>query len=677
MRIECDSHSLSSTKLAEIFWRRCCALAAAHVFGMEWNGSKAVRTDRPATGHWGANPGIAWIAAHLASQARVDELGLLVGTGHASSFFFAHDALFRDKAESVINADIARYCVPGGYDSELMQILPSRPIISGELGSALAQSQAIALHRPEKNIGCVIGDGELETPNSLAALLHLEELYQHTKINWFPVINANGAKMGADAVMSPHRIVKLLEAMGYECVVSVDDGVEANKAAASILTSIRCGRKTAWVSVTDKGWPAPANLFETPFRGSFAHKVPRVIEEPKIYEIEAWVSELANPILGDWSFETKVAQKLARKIDFRLVNVSEDKTQFRVHQDTCAASKDDRSWVRPIEAVDAVLCENSIPIFSPDEAKSNRFILSLENQLVTEVLSEETCASWSIGTAAMGSPAAFVTYEAFASLTSSQIAQYAKLILSDPDTERGSLLIILSSLGWANCPTHQNTDFASIVLARSHAFFRLFTPPCADTARMIASEALKRPNSISVIVSSKQPMPAPGLRYFEGQISWDLSFSDENQFDGHVIAIGDVCVAEAVAAAEILRHEGKQICVTVLAEIPGFHTSMALHCKSKNVIATAWCSPQVVAGSLYRAYGCVFPIFGMMEKFGSTPWETLINNELDRYSIIKNLGFHAWKPAGAPSGEGIPEFSYAGLLQADASNKKTLPLDNT
>jgi len=68
------------------YWRACCALALGHALGSSWP-LETEWTPRASPGHWGCNPGIAWIIGHLA-DGLADEASItaVIGTGHATSF---------------------------------------------------------------------------------------------------------------------------------------------------------------------------------------------------------------------------------------------------------------------------------------------------------------------------------------------------------------------------------------------------------------------------------------------------------------------------------------------------------------------------------------------------------------------------------------------------------------
>lgn len=129
--------------LADRYWRSVCALASCHLLGTTWPPPGVPQRGR-LVGHWGCNPGIGWITAHLASHWSSEQpLLMVVGTGHASSFVFAHNALQTRADPAAITAAAARYGQPHGDPAELVG-QPNVPYLGGELGPALAVSQGLA-----------------------------------------------------------------------------------------------------------------------------------------------------------------------------------------------------------------------------------------------------------------------------------------------------------------------------------------------------------------------------------------------------------------------------------------------------------------------------------------------------------------------------------------------------
>src|SRR5262249_1548871 len=125
-----------------------------------------------------------------------DPFLLMIGTGHATSFTLAQEALRRNWSSAEISAAAGRYGQAGGDPTELLGWPPGIPLASGELGPTIAISQAVALNNGDQLVVCVVGDGECESPASLAGFAHRAVLFGDRRVPWLPVVNANGARMG-------------------------------------------------------------------------------------------------------------------------------------------------------------------------------------------------------------------------------------------------------------------------------------------------------------------------------------------------------------------------------------------------------------------------------------------------------------------------------------------------
>jgi xylulose-5-phosphate/fructose-6-phosphate phosphoketolase len=617
------------------YWRAATALAGSHVFGMTWPPPGRPLRSR-LVGHWGANPGIAWIVGHLASHWREEEPFLLaVGTGHANSFTFAHEALRSCWTSGEICAAIERYGQPGGDPPEFVGWPLGVPLVSGELGPAIAVSQALAVHQPERMVVCIIGDGEFETPTALAGLLHRKVLFGNRPVRWLLVVNANGATMGGPARYDGDSISRCLGGMGYETICSDDDAHRASIAAREALSRATNGNAVVWVSATKKGWPAPDPLLDRSFRGASAHKPPAGLNssDPQFVKvIGEWLSTLTRGIIEYEGKPLDEVVDLARCATFTLPDVKCQSGNLR--QDS-PSPLPLFGWSSPVAAADLAIADSGATVYSPDEASSNRLFKCLERGTVIEVLSEETCFAWTLGTVEAGQPAVFATYEAFAPLISSQVAQYSKLISNRPARGTPPVLVLVSSLGWANSPTHQNTDLAATIIARPFPNVSLLCPLGATSAKIRLAQTMQGlRDSLAVVVCSKQnlfDLPDPGGAAVE------IALAEADRYVASIVAVGDVCVTEAVAAMIAAAQSG--VCVRVVAIVDVTAVDPE-RCGAVELIAEepavgiVWCAPRIMESLLWSAAGRMFSVHGYREKTGATPWETLRKNQMDRQSLL-------------------------------------------
>lgn len=621
----------SAPDAALAYWRACCAIAAAHAFGRGWPPSEAPPVREP-RGHWGANPGIAWIAAHLAAGwDRSEPLQLVVGTGHATSFVLAHEALREGWPAQRINHLIEKYGSPGGCPSELLEQPARPPHLFGELGAAVGVAQGLASASGRPTV-CIIGDGECETPATLAALAHGAVLANRGDMPLIVAVNANGARMGGPARFGADALARLFMAMDYEVARSNENPTEAGAAALKALTAAAEARPVIWISCTPKGWPASDPFAARPFRGSAAHKVPA--EGCNDGMLRSAAAELVTELAAYAFLPDGQPRRDARTLAARLSLAA-------------PASKDVvvqpyRGWFKgsaprpPIVAVDQALAEKGVTLFSPDEAASNRLHRCLEAGLVTEVLAEEVCLAWTIGYAAAGREAVFATYEAFAPLAASQLAQYAKLVAVQDLAPRPPVAVLLTSLGWGNAPTHRNSDLAAVFLNRGSPRFRLICPlGAASAAWRLRSAFEETRGGAFAMVCSKQALPdlpdpgGPVVRFRHGG-----SFASAEAI---IVTCGDICVAEAVAAMTLAAECGRVIEVVAVVE-PTALTNLesgALAAPGVPLLGAVWCAEPMISGPLWRTAGRIFPIRHSEGAGGATPWEHLVSAGLDRHSLLR------------------------------------------
>lgn len=644
--------------LADRYWRSVCVLAACHLLGTTWPPPGTPQRTR-VVGHWGCNPGIAWVAGHLASHwIGPQPLMMVVGTGHASSFCFAHRAIQTQASSAVISAASARYGQPGGDPSELIGH-PNVPYVGGELGPALAVSQGLAAASAAPLVACVVGDGECETPAALAALAHADVLLRRGGTPWLPVINANGFRMGSSARFTPAELDQILVGFGYEVFQSNHDSAEASAAARNALTAIKEGHRAVWISVTEKGWPAPEFVNGYRYRGDAAHRAPPTMRTtgPDKSQIVEWFDAIGSSDLfsGSGLSDDRVGE-MARRVVFATPPANSKPTVGGGKDSDrapCLARNVDRvvrpGWSEPIVAVDEQLAARSTLIFSPDEAASNRMTRCLAAGHVVEVLAEETCAAWAWGSVEAGRPAVFATYEAFAPIAGSVLTQYVKMVHARPNRNIPPLIVLATSLSWANSPTHQNTDLTGALVARQLPNVAVVYPVGAQSAASrVAEIADTRSSGLALLLCSKQSLsdpPDPGGAVLRYKIAGGPPAA------AILIAIGDVCVTEAVAAAAIAAGVGVGVEVLAVVDLNVAAETLkriAAVVRDLPVVAATCCAPDYAARLLWGSLQRFFPIHGYHERWGATAWETLRANRLDRLSLLEALAHQGAELSQSP-----------------------------
>lgn len=223
--------------------------------------------------------------------------------------------------------------------------------------------------------------------------------------------------------------------------------------------------------------------------------------------------------------------------------------------------------------------------FCPDETESNKMhcLFDVTNRAymwplqahdehmgptgrVMEVLSEQSLQAWLEGYLLTGRHGLFGTYEAFATIVSSMVDQYAKFLKQSTRVPWrkpiSSLNYILTSLGWRqehNGYSHQNPGFISSVLQKHGAFSSVYFPVDANSLLITLEDCFKRTNSINVIAAGKQPMPQwLTLEEAREQIRvgvsvWKWAHPGSENPDVILAAAGDHMTLEAMAAISILK----------------------------------------------------------------------------------------------------------------------------
>jgi len=229
-------------------------------------------------------------------------------------------------------------------------------------------------------------------------------------------------------------------------------------------------------------------------------------------------------------------------------------------------------------------------VFGPDETASNRLqaIYEVSKKVwmadmlpedadggelsrdgrVMEMLSEHTLLGWLEGYLLTGRHGLFHTYEAFAHVIDSMFNQYAKWLDMSKNhvpwrASVASQNILLSSTVWRqdhNGFSHQDPGFIDLVTNKSPSVTRVYLPPDANTALVVADRCLRSTDCINVIVADKQKhlqftaIDEAIVHCAKGIGIWARASTDEGAEPDVVMAsCGDVATQEALAATALLR----------------------------------------------------------------------------------------------------------------------------
>src|SRR5437879_1365645 len=258
-------------------------------------------------GHWGTQPGLNLVYAHLNRliQDTSASVLLVVGTGHGAPAILADLYL-----EGTISEFYARYSQdiagltnlirdfswPGGLPSHLTALTPGAIHEGGELGYSLMHSAGAAFDNPDLLVACVVGDGEAETGPLAASWNSNKFLNPAADGAVLPILHLNGYKLSGPSIfarMSDDELRSLFTGYGYHVrFVSGDDPARVHPEMWSALDwayhEIRslqgaCRRgefpeRPIWpilILKTPKGWTGPKSLDGVPIEGTFhSHQIP-------------------------------------------------------------------------------------------------------------------------------------------------------------------------------------------------------------------------------------------------------------------------------------------------------------------------------------------------------------------------------------------------------------------
>ena len=181
-------------------------------------------------GHWGTQPGLNIIYAHLnrlIQDTQVQSL-LVVGPGHGAPAIYANlfleGTLGRSYPQFSRNEDgihrLAKaFSWPGGLPSHVSAMTPGALHEGGELGYSLAHAFGAAFDNPDLLVTCVVGDGEAETGALAAAWQSNKFLDPATSGAVLPILHLNGYKLSGPAIfarMSGLELQQYFVGCGYD-----------------------------------------------------------------------------------------------------------------------------------------------------------------------------------------------------------------------------------------------------------------------------------------------------------------------------------------------------------------------------------------------------------------------------------------------------------------------------
>ncbi|MCG8917494.1 phosphoketolase family protein [Actinokineospora sp. PR83] len=554
---------------------------------------------------------------------------LVVGPGHGAAALTAaswlegtysecHPEVAQDTAG--MRELVRQFSFPGGVPSHASPHVPGSIHEGGELGYSLAHATGAALDNPGLLVACVIGDGEAET-GPLATSWHAPRfLNPVTDGAVLPVLHLNGYKIANPTLfarMGADELHAVLRGFGWRPIeVTGDDPAQVHRAYAAALDNcvadladLRAhpdGRPRPMIVLrTPKGWTGPSAVDGVPVEGTWrSHQVPLtgVREDPhRLAQLEAWLRSYRpeelfetdgspTPLVGCWAPRPELrmsANPIAHgqvQLDLRLPDPAAHAVTVAAPGAVVAeATRVLGGYLRDAMALNAE--HRNLLCFAPDEHASNRLDAVFEvtgrrwllpthdgdehlspTGRVFEVLSEHLCQGWLEGYLLTGRHGLLSTYEAFAHVVDSMVAQHAKWLHTAATVPWRrpvpSLNYLLTSHVWRqdhNGASHQDPGFIDHVLAKRPEVSRVYLPPDANCLLSVTDHCLRTRGLVNVIVAGKQPAPQyltadeAAAHCAQGLGVWEWASTDgDGDTDVVLACAGDVPTMETLAAVDVL-----------------------------------------------------------------------------------------------------------------------------
>ncbi len=328
-------------------------------------------------------------------------------------------------------------------------------------------------------------------------------------------------------------------------------------------------------------------------------------------------------------------------------------------------------------------------IFGPDESMSNRLYhvfevenrpwnanmysdddqLSRDGRIMDGMLSEHMCEAWLEAYLLTGRHGFFASYEAFIRVVDSMAAQHAKwLKVTNQLSWRqpiASLNFILTSNVWQqdhNGFTHQDPGFLDHLANKKADVVRMYLPPDTNCLLSCFDHCMGSKNYVNAIVASKHPstqwltMEQAVKHCTQGISIWEWASNDQNDEPDLVLAAaGDTPTLEIMAATTILRDAMPDLKIRVVNVVDLFKLESdkkhphglsnreydAIFTKDKPVIFAFHGYPTLIHELTYGRHNTNVSVHGYQEEGTiTTPFDMRVQNEIDRFSLVKDAIMH-------------------------------------
>lgn len=255
-------------------------------------------------GHWGTCHGINAAYANLTqwhqhSDTKTD-FQFVLGPGHGfpalQANLFLNGELEKHYPQATRNLSGLEYVCkqfswPYGFPSHSSPATPGVIAEGGELGYSLATAYGASLHRPQKFIVVLMGDGELETATALASLNLRRIINSPNHGRVLPLLHLNGYKISAPTVYgrsSERELLQLFRGFGYDPIIIDGENTEEFQLALQDLSP-----DTFIIIKTLKGQGGPSELYGEKIAGNYlSHQIPlpkAKTDTEQLQMLEVWL----------------------------------------------------------------------------------------------------------------------------------------------------------------------------------------------------------------------------------------------------------------------------------------------------------------------------------------------------------------------------------------------------
>lgn len=620
-----------------------------------------------------------------------------------------------------------QFSFPYGIPSHVAPETPGSINEGGELGYCLFHACGAVLDNPNLIATTIVGDGEAETGPLATSWFCNKFINPVTDGAVLPVLHLNGYKISNPTVLSrlsKKEITSLFEGYGYEphfvegsnpmtmhtlmaqtmdeCITKIHD-IQSKARAGKLKT------RPVWPMIilrTPKGWTGPKVVDGKQVEGSFrAHQVPLTIaNENDLRILEKWLKSYhPESLFRDFKLRADIKAILPkgkkRMSDSPYCNggllLKNLKTpnifKYAVKFDAPGQIKTQDmlelgGYIRDLYKLNPT----NYRIFSPDEAMSNRLYRVFETQnrdfnldilktddcladngrIMDSFLSEHMCEGVLEGYLLTGRHGMFDSYESFARIVDSMLAQHAKwLKVCNEISWRApisSLNLILTSHVWQqdhNGYTHQDPGMLDHLANKKADVVRIYLPADANCLISCYDHCAKSKNYINAIVASKHPsyqwltMEQAVEHCTRGAGVWNFAcLNDAKKPDIVLACAGDTPTLEMLACVKLVQKYLPKLNVRFVNVVDLFKLQDqrhhahgltqdeydALFTKDKPIIFNFHGYPHLIHELTYDRHNRDIHVSGYREEGTiTTPFDMRVRNNIDRFNLMKQVAKYA------------------------------------